>query len=157
MGFTIGKTTLADVQAKLGCSERRKCSYDSEADDEVCYVAPDKDGTIVVFASGAVGGWTELTGYKVISSSVDAHCYRQCFRSRKVNRKVKTKAGLRLGLTREQLVALLGAPSEVRGNTLIFSRSLDMPPYYVIDVIRVTLENSRVVAFEVKHIKEGIG
>src|SRR5437762_2646640 len=70
LGFTLGKNTLADVQAKLGKSVARRCSREEEASKEVCYVAAGKHQTRVVFESGFSGGWKELDGYKVIAGSL---------------------------------------------------------------------------------------
>src|SRR4051794_37274042 len=81
MGFTLGKSTLADVQARLGRSAPRKCSREEEASKEVCYVSSGKDHTKVIFEAGFSGGWTELDGYKVIAAGVERRCYRECPRT----------------------------------------------------------------------------
>jgi hypothetical protein len=74
----------------------------------------------VVFEAGFSGGWwKELDGYKVMVGSLQQPYYRRCPRASQVT-SVQTKGGLRLGLTREQLIALLGAPKETRGNKLSF-------------------------------------
>lgn len=172
MGFTLGKSTLADVQAKLGKSAVRKCSYEEEASSEVCYVSAARDQTKVVFEAGFSGGWKELDGYKVIAGSVRQRCYRQCPRAAQVTRDLRTEGGLRLGMVREQLIALLGAPKQVRRNKLTFQwqsrramtkeqieaeiRTFKSPltdAYFdVLDTIEVTLADSKVVEFEVHHI-----
>jgi hypothetical protein len=120
MGFTLGKSTVADVQASLGKSVPRKCSREEEASKEVCYVSTGKDQTKVVFEAGFSGGWKELDGYKVIAGTSERRCYRQCPRASQVTSDVQTEGGLKLGLTREQLIALLGAPKQARGNKLRF-------------------------------------
>ena len=172
MGFTLGKSTLADVQAKLGKSAIIKCSHEEEASNEVCYASAAKDQTKVVFEAGFSGGWKELDGYKVMSGSVERRCYRQCPRAVQVTSNVQTEGGLKLGLAPEQLITLLGAPDQIRGNKLSFrwqsrqamtkeqiegeSRTFRSPvtdPHYdVQDTIDVTLADSKVVEFEVHHI-----
>ena len=171
LGFTLGKSTLADVEAKLGKSAARKCSREEEASKEVCYLAG-KDQTRVVFEAGFSGGWKELDGYKVIAGSLQRPCYRQCPRASQVTSDVQTEGGLKLGLTREQLIALLGPPKQTRGNKLSFqwqsrqamtkeqqeaeSKTFKSPvkdAYYdVQDTIEVTLADSKVVEFAVHHI-----
>jgi hypothetical protein len=172
MGFLLGKNTLADVQAKLGKSAAIKCSHQEEASKEVCYVSAAKDQTKVVFEAGFSGGWKELDGYKVIAGGLERRCYRQCPRTAQVTSDLQTEGGLKLGLTREHLIALLGTPKEDRGNALSFqwqsrqamtkqqiqaeSKTFKSPvtdAYYdVQDTIEVTLANSKVVEFDVHHI-----
>jgi hypothetical protein len=173
LGFTLGKSTLADVQAKLGKSTVRRCSREEEASKEICYMAAGKDQTRVVFESGFSGGWKELDGYKVIAGSLQpGPCYRQCPRASQVTSDVQTHGGLKLGLTREQVTALFGPPQKTRGNRLTFqwqsrqamtqeekdaaSKTFKTPAtdayYDVQDTIEVTLSNSKVVEFSVHHI-----
>lgn len=171
LGFTLGKSTLADVESKLGKSAARKCSREEEASKEVCYLAGEGQ-TSVVFEAGFSGGWKELDGYKVIASSLPRPCYRQCPRASQVTGEVQTEGGLKLGLTREQLIALLGPPKRTQGNKLKFewqsrqemtkeqqkaeSKTFKSPvtdAYYdVQDTIEVTLADSKVVEFVVHHI-----
>lgn len=172
LGFTLGKTTLADVQAKYGKSIAKKCSREEEAGKEMCYISAGKDQTRVVFEAGFSGGWKELDGYKVIAGNLVRPCYRQCPKASQMTSDVQTEGGLKLGLTREQLVALLGPPKQTRGNKLSFewqsrqamtkeqreaeSKTFKSPvtdAYYdVQDTIEVTLADSKVVEFAVHHI-----
>ena len=171
LGFTLGKSTLTDVESKLGKSAARKCSREEEASKEVCYLAGEGQ-TRVVFEAGFSGGWKELDGYKVIAGSLQRPCYRQCPRAPQVTGDVRTESGLKLGLTREQLMALLGPPKRTRGNKLSFewqsrqpmtkeqqeteSKTSNSPvndAYFdVQDTIEVTMANSKVVEFTVHHI-----
>jgi hypothetical protein len=172
LGFTLGKSTLADVRARFGKSVTRKCTSEEEASEEVCYVSAGNDQTKVVFEAGFSGGWKQLDGFRVIAGGVEHPCYRQCPRAPQVTSTVRTEAGLKLGVTREQLLALLGAPKEVRGSELSFqwrsrqamtkeqqeaeSKTFKSPvtdAYYdVQDTIEVTLADSKVVEFAVHHI-----
>jgi hypothetical protein len=170
--LTVMGFTLADVQAKLGKSVAKKCSRDEEESMEVCYMTGGKGHTKVVFEAGFSGGWKELDGYKVIGGSLARPCYRQCPRASQVTSDVQTKGGLKLGLNRGQLIALLGPPKQTSGNKLTFqwqsrqpmtkeqneheSKTFKSPvtdAYYdVQDTICVILADSKVVEFEVHHI-----
>lgn len=172
LGLTLGKNTLADVQAKFGASPTRRCSREEEAADELCYESAGKDRTKVVFEAGFSGGWTQLDGFKVIAGDLEPRCYRQCPKAGQISAEVRTAAGLRLGMTREELIALLGTPTQIRGKRLRFqwqsrlamtkeekeaeSKTYKSPvtdAYYdVQDTIDVTLENSKVAEFEIRHI-----
>lgn len=171
LGFTLGKSTLADVEAKLGKSAPRRCSPEEEASKELCYLV-DNGQTTVVFEAGFSGGWNLLDGYKLISSRLRRLCYRQCPRASQMINDVQTGSGLKLGLTRDELIALLGPPKRIRGNKLTFewesrqamtkeqrnadSKTFNSPitdAYYdVQNTIEVTLTESRVVEFAVDHI-----
>lgn len=171
MGFVLGKSTLGDAEATMGKSPARKCSRDEEASNEVCYVSAGRDRTKVVFEAGSSGGWKVLDGYKVMARSVTRRCYSRCSRTAKVTSGVQADSGLKLGLTREQVVSLLGRPKRLGGNTLSFEwqtrramtkeeieaagktfKSRVAYPYFdVDDTIDVTLADSKVVQFEVHH------
>ena len=172
LGLTLGSNTLADAQAKFGKSPTRRCSREEEAADELCYESAGKDHTKVVFEAGFSGGWTQLDGFKVIAGDLEPRCYRQCPTAGQISAEVRTAAGLRLGMTRDELIALLGTPTQVRGDRLSFqwqsrlamtkeekeaeSKTFQSPvtdAYYdVQDTIDVTLENSKVAEFEIRHI-----
>jgi hypothetical protein len=165
LGFTLGKSTLADVEVRLGKSELRKCAIEEE---QACYVAG-TSRTRMVFEAVPVGC---LEGFRVISGSLRESCYRGCPRAYQLTGDLQTEGGLRLGLTREKLIALLGRPKEARGNRLTFewdsrkamtkeeeqreSKTFNAPvtdAYWdVEDIIDVTLADSKVVEFEVSHV-----
>jgi len=166
LDFTLGpKSTLSDVETKLGKSAVRRCGIEEE---EVCYLAGTGQ-TRVVFEAGP---GTCLVGFRVIAGSLRPPCYRGCPRASQVTGDVQTEGGLKLGLTREQLIALLGPPKEIRGDKLSFewesrqamtkeeeereSKTFNSPvtdAYWdVQDTIEVTLADSKVVEFEVDHV-----
>jgi len=62
LGLAIGKSSLSDVQAKLGHASLVRVSKEEESDVSICYVSP-TDGTVLAFYSGAMGGWQDLTWF----------------------------------------------------------------------------------------------
>lgn len=172
LGFTLGSTTLNDVQTRLGPTMARKCSQEEEAPTELCYTSGESSQTTVVLEAGFSGGWKELDGYPVIAAGFNPTCYRKCVRSSKEFGAPQSSGGLKLGMTRKQVIDLLGRPTRTRGNELKFewqtrqamtreqqeaeSRSLNVPvtdPYFdVIDNIDVTLADLKVVMFAVHHM-----
>lgn len=111
-----------------------------------------------------------LDGFKVFSGALDTNCHFQCVTSATLDRDVQTAGGLRLGLTRQELILLLGFPTKVNGSHLRFewqstrrmtkteidkeTQTFQSPvtrPYFdVLDSIDVTLTNSKVTEFEVR-------
>src|SRR5579863_10550834 len=47
LGFTLGKSTLAEVETKLGKSAATKCSREEEASKEVCYLGVEGQTRVV--------------------------------------------------------------------------------------------------------------
>ena len=170
MGFTLERSTLADVQNKLGATASGSCSTGEEASKMICYVSSAPDKTRVVFESGFSGGWSTLDGFKVVSVTLAEDCRFQCLRTPAFENGIKTNGGLRLGLTRQELLALLGPPTKVNGSRLTFewqsqrpmtreeidqeTRTFNAPvtnPYFdVLDTVDVRLTNSSVTEFEIR-------
>lgn len=100
LGFEIGRSSLKDVQAKLGHATISRVSREEESDISICYVSP-ADGTVLVFYSGVMGGGTDITWFAVWSREARFPKASQCSKSNLVSRKITTASGLGLGLTKE--------------------------------------------------------
>lgn len=111
LGLTIGRASLKDVQAKLGTASVRRVSHDEESDVSVCYVSP-LDGTVLVFYSGAMGGWKDITWFALWSREATFPHASQCATSKAVSRSLHTQSGIGLGLTNADLEQIVGKPTE---------------------------------------------
>lgn len=171
LGFALEKNTLADVQHKLGATKAGSCSEDAEASKTVCYISDDSNKIRVLFESGSSGGWSRLDGFRVISGNLPVKCQLQCKVTTAFGKSIQTSGGLRFGLSRDEVIALLGPPSKVNGNRLTFEfwskrpmtksevqkevetfKSPVTSPYWdVHDILEVTLKDSKVSEFEVHH------
>jgi hypothetical protein len=74
LGFTIGKSTFEDITRKLGPSEKidlHHLTHDPvyHGDEAVCYKSANRPNTIVLFVTGAMGGWHEITGFIIAKKS----------------------------------------------------------------------------------------
>ncbi len=116
LGFAIGHASLKDVQAKLGDATVERVSRDEESDTAICYVSP-ADGTVLIFYSGAMGGWRDLTHFALWSPKAKYPHQSQCTPSAQVSRNVATTSGLRLGLTQNQLEQIAGKPTKSGSET----------------------------------------
>lgn len=112
MEFAIGRTSLKDVQAKLGKAAVTRVSRNEESDESICYVSP-ADGTVVIFYTGAMGGWEEVTWFASWSREAGFAGVSQCTPSTVVSRNVATPSGLRLGMTREEFERIAGHPTTI--------------------------------------------
>jgi hypothetical protein len=164
LGFAIGGSTLAEIQARLGPSEVRRCSQEEEAEGEVCYAM---NGATVVFLSGFSGGWSQLDGYRVIADGHAGQCYSRCPAASVRAKALQTAGGLRLGLDRASVLKLFGRPVREADGELTFRWLMrvpfskgDMrkggaadpaPMWDVQDTITITLSANKVIDFAVDH------
>jgi len=171
MGFTLEMNTLADVESKLGPSTPGSCSQEVESSKMICYVSAGPTKTRIFFESGSSGGWSRLDGFRVVSENVTPTCRLQCKSTTAFGGDIQTSGGMKLGLTKAELIALLGSPRKVSGNRLTFewwskrpmtkaeidqeTQTFKAPvtsPYWdVHDTVEVTLSDSKVSEFEVHH------
>ncbi len=110
LGLTTGRASLKDVQAKLGSATVTRVSHDEESDASVCYRSP-LDGTVLVFYSGAMGGWENITWFAIWSREAAFPHASQCIPSKVVSRSLHTQSGIRLGLTKADLQQIAGKPT----------------------------------------------
>jgi hypothetical protein len=111
LGLTIGHSSLKDVQAKLGSATSRKVSREDESDIALCYVSQE-DATVLVFYSGAMGGWADITEFEVWGREAMFPRPSDCSPSNLVSRSLSTQSGIKLGLATEELARILGTPSK---------------------------------------------
>jgi hypothetical protein len=109
LGLGIGRASLKDVQATLGKANISRVSRDEESDVSVCYLSP-ADGTVIVFYSGAMGGWKEITSFALWSREAAFPHDSQCTPSKLVSRSIATQSGLQLGLTIQEMERMAGKP-----------------------------------------------
>lgn len=171
LGFTLEKSTFSEIRDKLGPASAGQCTYDVEPVRYIGYVSHGPDGTKILFESSKFDPPFLLSGFRVIGGNRPiAPCHVECRPTAAFGRDVETPGGLRLGLTKTELIALLGSPAEVRGNRLTFewwsksamtkaeiddlTKTFKAPvtsPYWdVHDTINVKLSGSQIVDFEVQ-------
>jgi hypothetical protein len=121
LGFRVEKSTFADVQDKLGAAKIGQCSREVEPTSYIGYVSRSPDETKILFESNRFDPPFELSGFRVVAGSrPTSPCQVQYKTSADFGSGARTGGGLKLGLTKTELVALLGSPSKVSGNRLTF-------------------------------------
>lgn len=116
LGYTIGRASLDDVQAKLGKTETYRVSREEGSDVAICYVSP-ADGTVFAVYSGAMGGWKDITWFALWSLEAAFPNTSRCAKSVEISRHLVTLTGLRLGLTAAELKRIAGTPSKVTSSS----------------------------------------
>src|SRR2546422_2992118 len=72
---TIGITTLDEIQKRYGRAEPSGVNGDEEADVAVCYVHRSaKAEAFVVFESGVMGGYTNITSFRLSRQRGSGYC-----------------------------------------------------------------------------------
>jgi len=111
LGFTLGQNEITDVESKLG----KAPSSDSSRHDMMqhCYQSTGPDRTILVLED-----WVgTLSGFRLFRSGTTK---QDCARTAAVTADISTASGLKLGLTREQVLAILGTPTRALSNQIIY-------------------------------------
>lgn len=112
LGFTIGHSTLKDVQARLGPANVVTVSPGgADSDQSVCYFSP-SDGTVVIFYTGPMGGWRDITWFAIWSQKAAFPKRAECSPSKVVSRTLSIASGVRLGLSRAEFERLAGVPTQ---------------------------------------------
>lgn len=116
LGLSLLKDTLEGVRSRLGKAEIRVGV--GHEPSEVCYVSSEQnDGTTVIFQAGLFGYHETLTSFILTNKKVAT---RQCLPSPLVAKDIGTPSGITLGLRSSQLKELLGEPTRVDKNLLIY-------------------------------------
>jgi hypothetical protein len=171
LGLTLEKNTFTDVQDKLGAAKVGQCSHEVEPISYIGYVSLTSDKIKVLFESNRFDPPFELSGFRVVAGNRSTSpCQIQFKPTAAFDSGLQTGGGLKLGLTKAELLALLGSPRKVSGNRITFewwskrpmtkaeidqeTKTFKAPvtrPYWdVHDVINVALSDSKVVDFEVQ-------
>lgn len=120
LGVTPGISTVADVERTLGPGHFRRSSNVEEGIR--CYSSAGTDRTVLEFDN-----WLEgVVEFRFFRGS--AATANRCAKSRLISNSLSTANGLRLGMTVEAVIALLGAPTSSNANRLTYKSSYDRPP-----------------------------
>jgi hypothetical protein len=121
LGFRLFKNNFRDVRSKLGPAALSHPIDGSghESPHQICYVAENGDGTDLVLEAGWATNWTALSGF-TLTSGRGPKSKAQCKKSSSVYKDISTPNGLRLGLTKVQLISILGKPTRVSGETFYY-------------------------------------
>lgn len=112
LGFIVGKHSLLDVQNELG--EVDALPRKEHAPEQICYVSVrPSERTIIIFESGPLGGWKYLTAFSLVSEKSDFKYVQLCKKTSLVSPDIATKSGLKLGMSKEDLMAIMGKPSKI--------------------------------------------
>lgn len=129
LGITIGTSTQADVNNKLGTAPAFKISQSEGADQVTCYRSKsDGDETVVAFYFGALGGWRDVTRISISNSGVLRFATSRCKSISAVSHDLQFLRGLKLGASPSDVRHVLGSPSRSSKKVLTYYVSHECPP-----------------------------
>src|SRR6267378_237574 len=120
LGLAAG-TQFDEIAAKLGKAQSVQRGDASSGREQVCYASANSTETVhVIFEFG------ELTSvFYLFTGGKDWKGSDLCHKSKQISRTVSTSSGLRLGLTRAQIEAILGKADFATNDKLIWNRQVE--------------------------------
>src|SRR5271163_1314594 len=119
-GLALEKDEIEQVEAKLGKAKVVQRGEASSGREQVCYVSKSAAKAYLIFEFGEVG-----SAFYLFEGGPAWTGSEFCAASEGVSAMIHTPSGLTLGLTRQQLEAILGKPDFVTGDRLIYFRETD--------------------------------
>jgi len=123
LDLELGVSSLNDIKRTLGDAVVH-VSEDIHEPDTLCYSSQkEHDDTIVIVESGpSCGPSREFVGFIIASEgAIDPEYIGECKPSSLVDRNASTESGIKLGISPDQLIGMLGPPTSVDGNTFSYS------------------------------------
>lgn len=167
-GIKLNKTTLSEARSIFGAASSFRASDSSESGNDVlCYYSgKEKNRVALLLESGAMGGWKTITSFIMAPwEMLSEKARKRCAKSEKVNPKLSTRGGLRLGLPAEKLsgIGLSDPAVDSRGVMTFQYYSEQNAPYEkarrlglssltersIMSYVSMTLFDSKVYWFEV--------
>lgn len=119
LGITLGKSTKEDVERIFGRAE--DIAPPQSELSLVCYTSTSvTNQTVLQFVI-----WDKPVGFRFFRAAPRSK--EQCTRTPLVPDNLETQGGLKLGLSRNQVVSIFGRPTAIRGQRYIYDFSYDRP------------------------------
>lgn len=147
LDIEIGRDSIGKVLSKLGDAYLSKEPGES-GNYGLCYRSiKQTDNTILIFETGPSGGWNIIDGFSLLQG--DPQLFKRCISSSYVSANVKLGAGLRLGMTQDELSSIMQTPSAIReewrGYIYTGKQKIKEIEFDVIVSILVRIVNSKVI------------
>jgi hypothetical protein len=114
LGLAVGESTWHAIQSKLGPTITFKLPADADI-HQMCYVS-DMDNTLLVFRLER----NQCTRFSLMARKDKFYRWDFCEISPLVSEYMATDNGVKLGMSKEQIIAILGKPRKESGETMSF-------------------------------------
>ncbi len=121
LGFRLGEHSFDDAQRVLGMALPWHSGDAAASEDKVCYVARDGEEvvTMVLSANSEMSGG-QIDGMTLIAGPI-GFAERCLLMTSRHPDEVRTESGIHLGMSMDQMKAVLGQPTEVRGEYVFYT------------------------------------
>jgi hypothetical protein len=116
-GIEVGHGGVEAFTAKFGRATEVERGDASTGRSQWCYVSAVNNSVRAIFEFGE-----DESLFYLFSGGADWEGSKYCVKSKKISFGSSTMSGLRLGLTRAEVEAILGRPDAVTANELVYSR-----------------------------------
>jgi hypothetical protein len=123
--FEIGKLDLArvrfnDIEKELGRTARISRGDGSTGREQACYSSSsERTPVYLIFEFGE-----DQSSFYIFADGAPWKGQNLCTRSKRVSDELSTASGLHLGLTSEELKAILGKPDAIIGDKIVYFRAV---------------------------------
>ena len=119
------QSTVQQVERALGRTVARDTGDAAGHSRLLCYRLGGRSSDALVFESSEMGGGTRITGFNVVPAGTRPDLEQSC-RSIPVGvQSVVTDRGIRIGLTRKEVDALLGRPGRDSAGVVLYEKDVD--------------------------------
>ncbi len=119
LSLRLDRDTIQDVEGKLGQTAH---IGENHHGFDLCYRSMAKgDDTVITFGTGIMGDDKFLLSFQIISEGIKFKHREHCRKSPLVTKEIATEAGLRLGLTPDEIKTILGSPTTQKKNDLFLA------------------------------------
>jgi hypothetical protein len=118
-GVALGDNQFKELAKKFGKADEITRGDAASGRNQVCYESLEGSPTVRLifeFGEGEAANFYLFEGGKSWNGS------KSCLKSKLITKNLETRSGLRLGLNRPKVEAILGPPDAVRGDRIIYSR-----------------------------------
>jgi hypothetical protein len=120
VGVAIGENQFANLARKFGIAEEIERGDAASGRHQVCYQSSTGITPVhLIFEFGEVEGI-----FYLFKGGADWKGSEACAKSKLVNENLSSRSGLRLGLTRSEVEAILGPPDAVSGQSVSYKREV---------------------------------
>jgi len=118
----LGHDHVNWLEEKLGKANMVIRGDAGTARTQYCYVSTGPEKLYLISEMGEVD-----LGFYLFSDGKDWNGSQNCIPSTFVNKRLVTESGLKLGLTRSQVIRILGAPSSETADTFVYRFEIEVP------------------------------
>ena len=119
-GVNLGQGGVEAITARLGQAPEIKRGDASTGRSQLCYNSAANSAVHVVFEFGE-----DESVFYLFSGGAPWEGGKYCVQSKRVSKRLSTASGLRLGLTRSEVEAVLGHPDATTADEFVYSREFE--------------------------------